>query len=87
MIRSYRYELWDGKKSVGEYVTTRQLFGKYLIVPEQTILKHRYGSVWKEIKVPIIVRVVSDDGVDYTVRRVLDIRRKSKRQIDFLKSF
>lgn len=84
MIRTYSYELWNGKKSIGKYNTVSPLNGKSLHVYEMSTLKQFYSSKPKIIDVPIIYRCILDDGVDYTFRRCLDVRRKSKRQIEII---
>lgn len=81
----YMYELWNGKKSLGHYVTQSRLIGKELHVPMYGCLKQPYNKKWEIIKVPIIYRLMKDNGVDCTMRRCLDVRRKSKRQIEILK--
>jgi len=86
MLKGFNYELWDGKKCIGHFYSNYPLYGKYLVLPEASVLKHQYGRPWKEIKIPIITRHLKDDGIDYTIRRVLDIRKKSKRQIEIIKN-
>lgn len=87
MNRIYAYELWNGKEVVGHYVSMSPLYGRTLAVPELPPLKQSYFRKIKRIEVPIITRVVSDDGVTMTVRIVLDVSKKSKRQIELLKGF
>lgn len=84
MIRTYQYELWNGKKVVGTYTTPYRLMGLHTLVSEHSTLKQFYRQKLKVIKVPIITRIILDDGVDITVRRCLDVRRKSKRQLELL---
>jgi len=84
MATSYSYELWDGKKVVGHFNASFPLCGAHVVVPEVSTLKQRYGTRVKYIKVPMATRVVSDNGVDRLIRLVLDVRKKSNRQIRVL---
>lgn len=84
MPTEYNYELWNGKEVVGYFHTAHKIFGKYLIVPTISELKRHYNRQYEEIKVPVAYRKVFDDGVDITMRTVLDVRRKSKRQIEIM---
>lgn len=84
MISIFTYELWDGKKVVGSYVSMFGLQGRELVVPESSILKQSYFGRIKQIRVPIIYRQLSDNGVDLVMRKCLDVRRKSKRQLKIL---
>lgn len=85
MSHFYSYELWDGKRSLGVYSTMFPLKGMFLVIPEVSTFKQPYNRKLKEIKLPIIYRIVEDNGVDCLTRRVLDVRRKSKRQIEIIK--
>lgn len=79
MIPTYRYELYDGKKVIGIYYINFKLTGKFryfFIGP--SLLKR--GKTYEMISVPIGYRMILDNGVDYTIRRFLDVKRKSKRQ-------
>ncbi len=86
MITSFKYELWNGKKVVGYRYSIYGFYGKYLIVPELSMLKQPYNRRIKEIKIPIITRLVFNDGVTFTYRMCLDVSRKSKRQIELIKN-
>ncbi len=87
MPTKYTYELWNGKKVVGTVTLFTMALGKYMVFYDQSILKQMYGSKTKEIKVPIAYRFISDDGIDNVMRKVLDVRRKSKRQIAIIKGY
>ena len=87
MPHQYTYELWNGKKVVGTVTMFTEACGKYMIFCEQSILKQMYSRKTKEIKVPIAYRFISDDGVDHVMRKVLDVRKKSKRQIEIIKGY
>ena len=82
-------ELWDGKKVIATIpMKTHLLFGKNAVLcfaPSE--LKRVYGKRYETITVPICLRVILDDGMDYTIRRCLDIRKKSARQIALLKTW
>jgi hypothetical protein len=75
------YELWKGEQVVGHYYSTSPVMGTTLIIPEISSLKQPYDQKIKEIHIPISWRHVSDDGVTMTFKRVLDVTKKSKRQI------
>lgn len=85
MAEMFKYELWNGQECLGYFSTCFPLRGVHLVVPEVPEFKAKYRRKRKVISVPIINRVVSDNGVDLVLRKVLDVRRKSKRQIGLLK--
>ena len=78
------YELWDGKAVVGIYSSRYKLAGDHIIIYEISILKQKYNSKPKVIKVPLLIRQVNNDGIDFNYRLVLDVKKKSKRQIRIL---
>lgn len=84
MSTQYLYELWNGKECVGYHSSMFLLLGKFIVVPETPILKQLYNKKLKTVTAPLIYRVVDDNGVDIISRRVIDVRRKSKRQIAVL---
>lgn len=86
MILPYKYELWDGRKVVGYYYSMCSIRGKFVSVSEVSELKRGYGHRYDTIDVPVITRIVSQTATDTTFRVVLDVRKKSRRQIDILKS-
>jgi hypothetical protein len=83
--KGYQYELWDGKNCRGYYYSHFLLRGNYLVVPLYSEYKrpYKYQGI-KDLKVPISFRVVLDDGINYHIKTVLDVRRKSERQIKLL---
>lgn len=83
MIETKVVELWDGKKVIGT-VRNRDLIGRFCVFLTVSILKEEYNKKYERIKVPIIIRPVWDNGIDFMFRRCLDVRRKSKRQIKIL---
>lgn len=86
MVMGYRYDLWNGKEIVGtHYRSSPILYGRNIVLDEVPIFKQLYGKRQKTIVVPVYYQEVSDDGVTITIRRVLDVRKKSKRQIEILK--
>lgn len=70
---TYTYDFWDGKSVIGKITMLSEIKGRAVIFP---ILDKKYEA----ISVPILYLCIKDNGVEYTVRRVLDVRRKSKRQ-------
>jgi len=84
MPTEYKYELWNGKEVVGYFYSTFTLFGRYVHIPETSVFKQSYYTETKSITVPLIERVVSQTATDRLTRVVLDVRRKSKRQIEII---
>jgi hypothetical protein len=84
MITGYTYELWNGSKVLGEITLISPVIGKYCLFYEKSILKQKYGQCAKFIKVPICGRIIEKTYKDYTYRICLDIRKKSKRQINII---
>lgn len=85
MPKEYHYELWNGKRVLGYYRTLFPLRGTSLTICETSILESSSNKKLRTFSVPFGLRVISDDGMDRTVRTVLDVRRKSKRQISILR--
>lgn len=85
MITVNRYELWNGKKVLGYYNTTSILMGSELIIHTISELKRIYGKYYEEIKIPLTCRIIRKDATEYSVRTVLDVRKKSKRQRELIK--
>ncbi len=77
MAVPFEYELWDGHKVVGKICLPYEVTGKGIAILEEFILKQRYSQKLKEIKIPIIT--VKTDYKTYRI--MLDVRRKSPRQI------
>lgn len=84
MATYYNYELWNGEKILGYYSATFPIRGKFLFVRPVSTFKQLYDIKPEIIKVPIITRVVSTTATDVHSRIVLDVRKKSKRQIGIL---
>lgn len=84
MVRIYSYELWNGKSVLGYYSTLFIIMGKSITIYEESALKQIYGQKMKIIEVPLTIRCVKNDGIECTYRTVLDVRKKSKRQINIL---
>lgn len=80
MITLNCYELWNGKRVVGRHLAHQVYVGREAVVV--TIAPGH--SRWEEVRVPLRLRVVSDDGINLHMRTVFDVRRKSKRQISIL---
>lgn len=84
MNTGYRYELWNGKEVVGYYHSPSRLFGKKLIIAAVSELKAVYGKTYEQITVPIVHRTITSSHSDITIRQVLDVRKKSPRQLDLI---
>lgn len=79
----YVYELWNGKKVVGFYTTSFAITGNYIVIPVLSLFKQFYNKRYEFIKIPIVYDI-QDDGVTVIMKRRLDVRKKSKRQIDII---
>lgn len=89
MITGYEYELWNGKEVVGKVYSDYPMYlvvGEFLEVPEVSMLKQKYDCKVKTVKFKIIYRLFETHR-DITSRLCIDVRRKSKRQIDLLKAY
>lgn len=86
MVIPYIYELWNGKEVVGYLHTTRRLHGKFAEFRTVSTFKQPYGRKTPFIKVPLIFRTISTTHSDFHYRQVLDVRKKSKAQIELLKT-
>lgn len=87
MCSYYLYELWNGKEVVGYYGSVSPLLGLTITVYELPILKQPYGVKAKTIICPVIFRRVDEKPyIEWTTRRCIDVRKKSKRQIAILAS-
>lgn len=84
MITGYNYEVRSGKQLLGHVNSSTRFQGNSVFFPTISELKRDYGRTYELIKVPIAYLVISDNGVDYTTRRYLDVRRKSARQIELI---
>lgn len=87
MNLGYRYELWDGHNVIGHIFSQFKLMGREIVIPEVSIFKQKYDTKHKNIKCPIVIRIVYDNGMDTLLRKVIYVRRKSKRQIEILKAY
>lgn len=89
MASWYYYDIWDGEKVIGRLSS---MFRLYIHCGETTIQlfcdysgKNKRGKRGDEdLTVPLIMRTVYDDGVEVRQRLTLDVRKKSKRQIQLL---
>lgn len=89
MITGYEYELWNGKEVVGKVYSDCPIFliaGEFIEFPEKPILKQVYGRKIKTVKFKIMLRTF-ETYRDITSRVCIDVRHKSKRQIDLLKRY
>lgn len=85
MPSTYTYDLWDGKQTVGTYSCDSPLVGMHLVINTISELKRAYGRRYETITIPVGLLIIKDNGIEYTVRRVLDVSRKSKRQRALIK--
>lgn len=85
MSTIYSYELWNGKEVVGYFNALFRVQGTHVIIPTISEYKREYGRTCEKIKVPISSRVLYYNGIDTYTRIVLDVRKKSQRQIDIIK--
>lgn len=85
MPTRYTYEMWKGDKLIGSITTLSPLMGRFLYVPEVIVLKALYSQKRTIIEIPISWKLVSDDGVNVTQKRILDVSRKSNRQIKLIR--
>lgn len=85
MFGGYNYELWNGKEVIGTCASFGLLRGDHVVVHEVSPLKRRYNERPKTFECPLIWRMIKDTGIEYTMRMCIDVRRKSKRQVDILR--
>lgn len=82
------FELWNGKEVLGHIEFKTPIFGQAVVISfAPSPLKEEYGKKYETITLPVLYRCINDDGMDYTIRRCFDVRRKSKRQIERLKTW
>lgn len=85
--RPYVYKLWNGKQVVGTLSLAYRIQGTHVVIVfEPTILKQVYGKKYEHIRCPLFLQTY-DDGVTITTERMIDVRRKSQRQIALLQSY
>lgn len=77
---NYVYEVWKGKKLLGQ---VESLYPVKDGVLEYYVSKNKKLTV---IYVAVETKVVSDDGMTIVSKRYVDVTRKSKQQIDSLLS-
>lgn len=89
MNTGYEYELWNGKEVVGKVYADYPMSlasGDFLEIPEVPIFKQKYGCKVKTVRFKLRCRTI-ESYRDITYRLCIDVRRKSKRQIDLLKKY
>lgn len=84
MSTNYTYELWNGTKVVGHYTSPYKLSGKFLTISELSTLKQPYNKKLSTNTFNLTFRLLPSDGISFTYRTVIDVRRKSVRQIKLL---
>lgn len=79
------FPLWDGKNIVGYHASDCYgPFGKCLVVNVYSPLKEPYGVKAERISVPIHSLFKQISRTIHQYQLVLDIRKKSQRQINIL---
>jgi len=89
MKMRYEYELWNGKEVVGKVYADWPMAlaaGDFLEIPEVSMFKQKYGCKVKTVRFNLRYRTI-ECYRDITSRLCIDVRRKSKRQIDLLKRY
>lgn len=81
MIRNYIYELRKSGTVVGRISLLHPLFGTCAVFPMVSVFKASYARRIETVTVPIQHVLISDDHVDAHHRTVLNVTKKSKRQI------
>lgn len=81
MISMYTYDLKKGNKIIGFVTFSYPLHGKYVVISEVSKCKNKYI---KTHRFPIKIELAHDDGVDIIYTRVINVSKKSKRQIELL---
>jgi hypothetical protein len=67
-LKTYRYEIWDGKQVLSHFESSRMLADEILN--------------FKEFKIPVGTRILKNDGVDILVRFVLDVSQMKADELD-----
>ncbi len=84
MITGYSYDVWNGKEVIGHYFSMFRLSGTHIVIPAVSPFKESYFRKPEMIKIPLIPRMIYDDGVEIRYRITMDVRKKSKRQINII---
>ena len=74
----YKYELWSGKRMVGYYITNHFLVGKvinFYDYDNDTYFVVPIDTIYKQ----------NEDLVSWTSKTILNVSRKSKRQIKLIR--
>lgn len=71
-------ELWNGKRVVGSINIGGHLMGKSVIVNYTDNEKHRTVSL------PIVARCLSDNGIEYCLRRCLSVKGINKKRLEIM---
>lgn len=85
MPTTYDYPVYKSGELIGYFCVSMPLRGTSVVVPEEPLLKERYGRRLRTITIPIKTRVSVDSVVRYTVEFYLDVTHKSNRQIELLR--
>ncbi len=79
----YIFPVWNGKDIIGHY-SSKTFTSSRLVIPVVSEFKRFYNKQYEDIEVPILSLVKHITKTKYEVQHVLDVRRKSKRQIDLI---
>jgi hypothetical protein len=76
-MRTFKYEVWSGKRMLGYHIASTSLVGK-----GATFYDWDKGKLF-EVQIKAIYKQ-NKDGVSWIGKIVLDVSRKSNRQIKFV---
>jgi len=83
----YVYRVYRHKKFIGTYTSMGRITRKSIsTLLSPTVFKQEYGRKYEEINIPIKL-IPTDDGIFTGWERVLDLSKKSDRQISELKKW
>lgn len=80
----YFYNIWNGKKVVGTYITNRQIHGKFLFIQPVPLLKQLYFKVYKPKKFKLISVLVKKTYNQTTFETMIDVKGLRKREYEIL---
>ncbi len=78
----YVYDFWNGRALVGSVSLPFPLQGTSVTFGEYSALKRPYTGKIGKVVLPVRIIQISDDGITVVYKLVLDIRRKTKRQLE-----
>lgn len=82
---SFVYELWKNDKCVGLMNVGFEIHGSHIVIPYYSMLKEPYDYTGvRDIKIPVKYIAKKINHSDTLIKTVLDVSKKSKRQINLL---